>query len=85
MDSFPILSVLVALPLVGAFVVPSLRGAAAKQAGLGFALATFAVSVVVAASYSLDGGMQLTETYDWIPSFGVHLRSEEHTSELQSH
>jgi NADH-quinone oxidoreductase subunit M len=73
MDSFPILSVLVALPLVGAFVVPSLRGAAAKQAGLGFALATFAVSVVLAASYSLDGGMQLTETYDWIPSFGVHL------------
>lgn len=73
MDSFPILSVLVALPLVGAFVVPSLRGTAAKQTGLGFALATLAVSVVVAASYSLDGGMQLTETYDWIPSFGVHL------------
>ena len=24
-------------------------------------------------TYALDGGMQLTETYDWIPSFGVHL------------
>ena len=74
MDDFPILSVLVALPLVGAFLVPSLKGAAAKQAGLVFALATLAVSVVVALSYELDGGMQLTETYDWIPSFGVHLQ-----------
>ena len=73
MDSFPILSVLVVLPLVGALLVPALKGAAAKQAGLAFALATLAVSVVVAASYELDGGMQLTETYDWIPSFGVHL------------
>ena len=36
MDNFPILSVLVALPLVGALVVPALKGAQAKQAGLGY-------------------------------------------------
>ena len=73
MSDFPWLSVLVALPLVGAFVVPSLRGATAKQTGLGFSLATLVLSVLVAAQYELDGGMQLTETYEWIPAFGVHF------------
>ncbi len=73
MSDFPWLSVLVALPLVGAFVVPSLRGTTAKQVGLGFSLATLVLSVLVAAQYELDGGMQLTETYEWIPAFGVHF------------
>lgn len=73
MSDFPWLSVLVALPLVGALVVPSLRGTTAKQAGLGFSLATLVLSVLVAAQYELDGGMQLTETYEWIPAFGVHF------------
>ncbi|GAB2629459.1 NADH-quinone oxidoreductase subunit M [Nocardioides ginkgobilobae] len=73
MDDFPILSVLVALPLVGALVVPFLKGAVAKQAGIGVSSATLALAVVVAAQYELDGGMQLTETYDWIPAFGVHF------------
>lgn len=71
MSDFPILSVLVALPLVGAFVVTALRGTPAKQAGIGFSVATLLLAVVVATQYELDGGMQLTETYDWIPAFGV--------------
>ena len=71
MSDFPILSVLVALPLVGAFVVTALRGTTAKQAGIGFSVATLLLAVVVATQYELDGGMQLTETYDWIPAFGV--------------
>ncbi len=71
MGDFPILSVLVALPLVGAFVVTALRGTSAKQAGIGFSVATLLLAVVVATQYELDGGMQLTETYDWIPAFGV--------------
>lgn len=73
MGDFPILSVLVALPLVGALVVPALQGRLAKQVGLGVSVATLVLAVVVAAQYQLDGGMQLTETYDWIPSFGVHF------------
>jgi NADH-quinone oxidoreductase subunit M len=38
-----------------------------------FAVLTLAVGVVLAASYDVgDGGLQLTETHDWISAFGVH-------------
>ena len=73
MSDFPWLSVLVALPLVGAAVVPFVQGAQAKQLGLVFSVATLGLAVAVAAQYDVDGGMQLTETYEWIPAFGVHF------------
>ena len=74
MTELPVLSILIALPLVGALVTPFLPAATARLAGLGFAGAALVWAVVAAlTSYTLDGGMQLTETYEWIPSFGVHL------------
>lgn len=72
MSDLPWLTVLVAVPLVGALVVPFLPAPLAKQAGLGFSLVTLLLGVLVAAQYEYDGGMQLTETYDWISAFGVH-------------
>lgn len=74
MSDVPWLSLLVLLPLVGAVAVPFVRGSAAltKQVGLGVSVGTLALAVAVALQYDVDGGMQLTETHDWISAFGVH-------------
>ncbi len=72
MSDFPILSLLVWLPLVGALAVALLPRTLSKATGLGITLATLAVAVAVAASYELDGGRQLREEHEWIEAFGVH-------------
>lgn len=73
MNDLPVLTILIALPLVGALVTAFLPAATARLAGLGFAGATLVWAAVVAlTSYSLDGGMQLTETHTWIEALGVH-------------
>ncbi|QYJ03811.1 NADH-quinone oxidoreductase subunit M [Nocardioides panacisoli] len=66
------LSLLIALPLVGALAVALLPQRLSKPAGLGVALVTLAISLVAAAQYQLDGGMQFTYTADWIEALGVH-------------
>ncbi|WP_377325015.1 NADH-quinone oxidoreductase subunit M [Pimelobacter simplex] len=72
MNDFPILSLLVWLPIAGAVAVALLPRHLAKVTGLGVALATLVIGVVVAASYELDGGTQLREEHEWIEAFGVH-------------
>ena len=72
MDNFPILTVLMVVPLVGAVVMPFVPVALVKQAALGVSLVTLALGVVVAFAYNVDEGMQLTESVSWIESFGVH-------------
>ncbi|MEQ6900582.1 NADH-quinone oxidoreductase subunit M [Nocardioides sp. YIM 152588] len=72
MNDFPVLSLLIWLPLVGAVAVAFAPRTVAKTLGLGVALATLAVAVAVAIAYETDGGRQLTETHDWISAFGVH-------------
>ncbi|WP_436698957.1 NADH-quinone oxidoreductase subunit M [Nocardioides sp. BYT-33-1] len=67
-----VLSLLVWLPIAGAVAVALLPRTLSKTVGLGVALATLVVGVVVAASYELDGGRQLTEEHEWIEAFGVH-------------
>ncbi|WGX96129.1 NADH-quinone oxidoreductase subunit M [Nocardioides sp. L-11A] len=66
------LSLLIWLPIAGAVAVALLPRTLSKTVGLGVALATLVVGVVVAASYELDGGRQLTEEHEWIEAFGVH-------------
>ena len=44
----------------------------ARQVGLGFALLTLLVAVVMTTQYDVDGGMQFTEQHEWITSFGAH-------------
>jgi NADH-quinone oxidoreductase subunit M len=72
MNEFPILTLLIVVPLVGALALALLPAAFSKQAALGFSLATLVVGVVIAASYDVGGGMQLEEEQPWIEAFGVH-------------
>ncbi|MGN6599009.1 MAG: NADH-quinone oxidoreductase subunit M, partial [Actinomycetes bacterium] len=74
-SSFPFLTVLILLPLVGAAVVallPRERDLLAKQVTLLFSLAALVWTVVVALRFDTgQGGIQLAETHAWIPQFGV--------------
>ncbi|SDD28352.1 NADH-quinone oxidoreductase subunit M [Nocardioides lianchengensis] len=75
MNEFPWLTVLIAVPLVGAVVAPFLPKAnpvLAKQFGVAVALLTLAVGVAVAVQYDVDAGMQMQEQHTWIEAFGVH-------------
>ena len=67
------LTLLVAIPLVGAVAVAFLPATAAKAAGLGISALTLAWAVVfVLLPFEVGGGMQLTEEADWIKPLGVH-------------
>jgi NADH-quinone oxidoreductase subunit M len=76
MTDFPWLSLMIALPIVGAVVVQALprraNPAAPKQVALGVSLLTLVLAVVMATAYKTDGGMQFTEQHEWIKSFGAH-------------
>jgi NADH-quinone oxidoreductase subunit M len=74
-NDFPLLTVLILVPLVGALAVAFLPSAGdqPKRLGLLVSLATLAVGIVLAASYDVgDGGLQLTESHEWVSAFGVH-------------
>ncbi|WP_172119845.1 NADH-quinone oxidoreductase subunit M [Actinomyces faecalis] len=73
--SFPVLTVMVLVPLAGALLlalVPPLR-AQARAIGLLFSLATLGVGVWAAAQFDVAQGstVQLAETRSWIASMGV--------------
>ena len=87
MNGFPWLTVAGAVPLLGAIVimlVPGLpqdsaeadrraRNAMAKWLALAFSLLTLVVVIIIAVRFQLGGpNYQFTETYSWIPAFGVH-------------
>ncbi len=75
MQSFPWLTVIGLLPLVGALIVGLLpRGYAEQAKQLGLAVSVLTLGFVVAAALQFDAGgdrFQLTEAYDWIPQFGA--------------
>ncbi|MGH3496538.1 MAG: NADH-quinone oxidoreductase subunit M [Nocardioidaceae bacterium] len=78
--SFPWLTVLAAVPIVGAvlvlFVPRGRNGALTKQAALAVSLVTLVVAVAMAFQYdpnsSGQGGFQLVEDHMWIQAFGAH-------------
>jgi NADH-quinone oxidoreductase subunit M len=87
MNGFPWLTVAGAVPLLGAIVimlVPGLPGdsaavdvrardALAKWLALAFSLVTLVVVLIIAVRFQIGGpNYQFTETYSWIPAFGVH-------------
>ncbi|MBV9092763.1 MAG: NADH-quinone oxidoreductase subunit M [Streptosporangiaceae bacterium] len=87
MNGFPWLTVAGAVPLAGAIVlavIPGLpadappadrqaRDALAKWLALAFSLATLVVVIIIAVKFQVHGPtFQFTETYSWIPQFGVH-------------
>jgi NADH-quinone oxidoreductase subunit M len=87
MNGFPWLTVAGAVPLLGAIVimaVPGLpqdgaeagrqaRNTLAKRLALAFSLVTLVVVLIIAVRFQVGGpNYQFTETYSWIPAFGVH-------------
>ncbi len=78
MSNFPWLTVAGVIPLAGALVVGLIpadraRDVLVKQITLVFTLLTLAVTIAMAARFSLHGpAFQFTQVYQWIPQFGVH-------------
>ena len=74
--SFPWLTVLMALPLVGSVVVVLIPSRAAdalpKQVAFGFSLLALALAAVVGVRFEPGGGFQFTEEHEWIRAFGAH-------------
>jgi len=66
------LTVLAALPAVGAVLVMFLRGVLAKQIALGVSLATLVLALVIAARYTAGGGAQFAEQVSWIRPLGAY-------------
>lgn len=76
MNAFPWLTTLGVVPLVGSVIVallPKARPALAKQVALVFSLATLALLIAMALQFdgSSTAPFQFTESYPWIPSFGI--------------
>ena len=76
MDGFPILSIIVFLPLVGALLVSLLPASAARPVALGAALLTWIASLLLVVGFSAGRGglFQFTEELSWIPMFGIEYK-----------
>jgi NADH-quinone oxidoreductase subunit M len=74
--SFPWLTVMLALPAVVALAVAlapkSLSATAVKQIALGTSVVVLVLGVLMAIGFDNTGGMQFTETHEWIKTFGAH-------------
>ncbi len=75
LESFPILTVMGLIPLVGALVVaavPQGRETLAKQIALAASLVVLALTVLLALGFEAGGRQfQFTERHSWIPAFGA--------------
>ncbi len=70
--TFPILSLVAFLPLIGAIAVAILPARLARGTALAFALATWVVSLVLLVAFLPDvPGFQFVESVPWIPDFGI--------------
>src|SRR5579859_2933942 len=87
MNGFPWLTIAGAVPLLGAIVIMAVprrpadsaeadvraRDGLAKYLALAFSLLTLVVVIIIAVKFQIGGpNYQFTETYSWIPAFGVH-------------
>lgn len=72
--SFPWLSVIAAVPLLGAVLLLGLPRSSAivKQLALAVSGVTLLLTVLMALQFEPGAGMQLTEEHVWIESFGAH-------------
>jgi NADH-quinone oxidoreductase subunit M len=74
--SFPWLTVIGVVPLVGAGVVAALPAANAKllkQVALGVSLVTLALTIAMATQFAPRGDrFQFNQDVSWIPAFGIH-------------
>src|SRR5258705_435996 len=69
------LTIVTFLPLAGAIVIGFAPVRWARQLALGTALATWVVSLLVAANLHADAaGFQMVERMSWIPAFGIQYK-----------
>ncbi|MEE4289002.1 MAG: NADH-quinone oxidoreductase subunit M, partial [Erythrobacter sp.] len=74
MEGFPILSIMLLVPLAGAAACLSLKGEAAKWAALSATLVTFALGVMLWAGYDVGGAQwQYTERAELFAGFSYAL------------
>ena len=76
MSNWPLLSVLIWLPILGGALVLAVgnaRADAARWLGLAVAVLTFAVSIGLLTGFDYaNPGLQFIESHAWIPSFDIH-------------
>ena len=73
--TFPILSLVAFLPLIGAIAVAILPASLARGTALAFALATWVVSLVMLVAFDPKSiGFQFVESVPWIPDFGISYK-----------
>jgi NADH-quinone oxidoreductase subunit M len=73
--SFPYLTVLALIPIVGGIVVAAMPRSGTelpKQVALATTALTLVLSVVMAIQYDTGGGFQFVEMHEWITTFGAH-------------
>ena len=74
MNSFPVLTLLTLLPLIGGMIV---AGIDSERRGLARGLALFfsglglMASLILCRFFQLDSGYQFEEIHSWIPALGV--------------
>jgi NADH-quinone oxidoreductase subunit M len=75
LGTFPILTVVTFLPLLGAIAVAILPAKAARPVALLFALVAWVVSLVLLVGYlPAESGFQYGVQVDWIPIFGIQYK-----------
>jgi NADH-quinone oxidoreductase subunit M len=70
--TFPILTVLAIVPALGAFALIFVRGALAKQVALAVSLLVLLIVLILAARFTIGGGMQFSEQARWIRPLGAY-------------
>lgn len=77
MNSFPFLSAVIVVPLIGALItaaVPKTKPQQAKAIALGFSLAVAAITAAAWITYDTGKtGIQHAEHYPWVPDWGLNL------------
>ncbi len=70
--TFPWLTTLAVLPLIGAALLIFIKGTAAKQVAIAISVLTLIIGIVVAVRFNPSGGMQFVEQVPWIEALGVN-------------
>ena len=74
-NSIPILSIVIFLPLIGALLIAVAPASSARPLALGTAVLTCIVSLLLLIGYSPGRpGFQFVETASWIPAFGIQYK-----------
>ncbi|MFD0556653.1 NADH dehydrogenase subunit M [Stackebrandtia endophytica] len=77
MSSFPFLSALIVVPLIGALItaaVPKNKPRQAKFIALGFSLAVLGITAIMCLQFTAsDSSLQFVESYPWVPDWGLNL------------